>query len=168
MSRSVADIVASSDESGAPDYRKQSNRPSWRWRAVRAVRDPHLPMSNACSIVHMFEERGADMRWDSLRIIDDGGRPDLPLIERTAVTRTFDTPEFKGVTFYEIHAKSIINKVPAASRVPFSRTINPYRGCGHACVLLLCQKDTPVPRSRYGARLRLEDRGEGQRSRAGT
>ncbi|GAA3223673.1 Rv2578c family radical SAM protein [Actinocorallia longicatena] len=42
-------------------------------------------------------------------------------------------PEFKGITFYEIHAKSIINKVPGGSRVPFSWTINPYRGCSHAC-----------------------------------
>jgi DNA repair photolyase len=33
----------------------------------------------------------------------------------------------------EIHAKSIINRVPGASRVPFEWTINPYRGCGHAC-----------------------------------
>ncbi|HWB37140.1 MAG TPA: Rv2578c family radical SAM protein, partial [Rugosimonospora sp.] len=29
--------------------------------------------------------------------------------------------------------KSIINKVPGQSRVPFTWTINPYRGCSHAC-----------------------------------
>jgi DNA repair photolyase len=51
-----------------------------------------------------------------------------------AVVRTFDTPEFAGMTFYEIRAKSIISKVPAASAVPFDWTINPYRGCSHACV----------------------------------
>ncbi|GAA2802458.1 Rv2578c family radical SAM protein [Saccharopolyspora taberi] len=33
----------------------------------------------------------------------------------------------------EIHAKSILNRVPSASRVPMEWTINPYRGCGHAC-----------------------------------
>ncbi|MGH3098416.1 MAG: Rv2578c family radical SAM protein [Streptosporangiales bacterium] len=33
----------------------------------------------------------------------------------------------------EIRAKSIINRVPAASHMPFSWTINPYRGCSHAC-----------------------------------
>jgi len=49
------------------------------------------------------------------------------------VTRTFDTPGFAGMTFYEIQAKSIINKVPAASRMSFNWTINPYRGCSHAC-----------------------------------
>src|SRR3954467_8488833 len=73
------------------------------------------------------------MRWDHLQIVPDGDGPDLPLIERQAVVRTIDTPEFRGMTFYEIHAKSIINRVPAASRVPFSWTVNPYRGCSHAC-----------------------------------
>ena len=38
------------------------------------------------------------------------------------------------MTFYEIQAKSIINRVPGASRMPFEYTINPYRGCSHACV----------------------------------
>ncbi len=51
-----------------------------------------------------------------------------------AVVRTFDTPGFAGMTFYEIRAKSIINRVPSRSRVLFEWTINPYRGCSHACV----------------------------------
>jgi len=50
------------------------------------------------------------------------------------VTRTFDTPEFRGITFHEVHARSIISRVPEASRVPFRWTINPYRGCSHGCV----------------------------------
>jgi DNA repair photolyase len=79
------------------------------------------------------------MRWDSLLLDGTGpgqaGAPPHPaaLFERGAVTRTFDTPGFRGITFYEIHARTIINRVPAASRVPFSWTINPYRGCSHAC-----------------------------------
>lgn len=72
------------------------------------------------------------MRWENLRLVEDGG-PAPPLIERRAVVRTFDTPEFRGITFYEIQARSIINKVPEASKVPFRWTINPYRGCSHAC-----------------------------------
>jgi DNA repair photolyase len=77
------------------------------------------------------------MRWDNLRLIDrppgsDPGMPS-PLFEQGAVMRTFDTPEFRGVTFYEVRAKSIINRVPDVSRVPFRWTINPYRGCTHAC-----------------------------------
>lgn len=83
------------------------------------------------------------MRWDHLRLTEEGDRPDLPLIERRAVARTFDTPEFRGITFYEIHAKSLINKVPAASRVPFSWTINPYRGCSHSCSYC-ATGDTPI------------------------
>jgi DNA repair photolyase len=91
------------------------------------------------------------MRWDNLRLDDqlaadqdaDGGetlfpaeRRDvaLPLIERGAVTRTFDTPGFRGMTFYEVQAKSVVNRVPEASRMPFRWTINPYRGCQHSCV----------------------------------
>jgi DNA repair photolyase len=46
--------------------------------------------------------------------------------------RTFDTPEFRGITFIEAEAKSIINHVPG-NAMPFSWTINPYRGCSHAC-----------------------------------
>ena len=48
--------------------------------------------------------------------------------------RRVDTPGFRGITFHEVHARSIISKVPEASRVPFRWTINPYRGCTHACV----------------------------------
>ena len=96
------------------------------------------------------------MRWDNLRLdepLDTGdgedlfaaGRRDraLPLIERGAVARTFDTPGFRGMTFYEVQAKSVVNRVPEASRMPFRWTINPYRGCQHACVYCL-QGETPI------------------------
>ncbi|HWO70943.1 MAG TPA: Rv2578c family radical SAM protein [Actinomycetota bacterium] len=46
--------------------------------------------------------------------------------------RTFDAPGFRGVTFIEVEAKTIINAVPG-SFLPFRWTINPYRGCTHAC-----------------------------------
>jgi DNA repair photolyase len=80
------------------------------------------------------------MRWDNLRL-DDGadqatadGASQVPLFERGAVVRTFDTPGFRGMTFYEVQAKSIVSHVPEASRMSFRWTINPYRGCQHACV----------------------------------
>jgi len=75
------------------------------------------------------------VRWDNLRLVDPPGGEGLtpPLFEQGAVTRTFDTPEFQGMTFYEVRARSIINRVPEVSRVPFRWTINPYRGCSHAC-----------------------------------
>jgi DNA repair photolyase len=58
---------------------------------------------------------------------------DLPLFDAPATVRTFDTPEFRDVTFYEVEAKSILNRVPPASRLGFEWTINVYRGCSHAC-----------------------------------
>jgi DNA repair photolyase len=65
------------------------------------------------------------------------------LFDRGAVTRTFDTPGFRGMTFYEVQAKSIVNRVPATSRMAFTWTINPYRGCQHACAY--CQSgETPI------------------------
>ncbi len=46
---------------------------------------------------------------------------------------TLDTPEFRGIEFIEAECKTIINHVPGKF-LPFSWTINPYRGCSHACV----------------------------------
>ncbi|MDQ1618644.1 MAG: hypothetical protein QOE19_1213 [Actinomycetota bacterium] len=85
------------------------------------------------------------MRWDSLRLMDGDESPgsNVPLLPRGAVTRTFDTPEFRGITFHEVTARSALNKVPEASRMPFRWTINPYRGCSHACVYCL-GADTPI------------------------
>ena len=80
------------------------------------------------------------MRWDSLRLSGDqdpgtpGSAAAPALFERDAVARTFDTPGFRGMTFFEVHARSIINQVPPASRMAFRWTINPYRGCSHSCV----------------------------------
>jgi DNA repair photolyase len=74
------------------------------------------------------------MRWNEQRVEETPAPDQAALFGRDVVARTFDTPGFGGMTFYEIYAKSIINKVPPASRMPFQYTINPYRGCGHACV----------------------------------
>ena len=79
------------------------------------------------------------MRWDALRAgsPDEGSPPAQAapvLFEQRAVTRTFDTPGFRGMTFFEVQARSIINRVPDASRLPFRWTINPYRGCSHSCL----------------------------------
>ncbi|QSB14076.1 Rv2578c family radical SAM protein [Natronosporangium hydrolyticum] len=75
------------------------------------------------------------MRWSNLlREPAEAGPPQLPLGLPADVVRRVDTPGFAGMTFYEIQAKSIINRVPGASHVPFDWTINPYRGCSHACV----------------------------------
>ena len=82
------------------------------------------------------------MRWDNLRldVEQKDDRVTLPLFEQGAVVRTFDTPEFRGMTFYEVRARSIINRVPEASYVPFRWTINPYRGCGMSCLYCFARK----------------------------
>jgi DNA repair photolyase len=56
------------------------------------------------------------------------GPPVLPLDVQH--TRTFDTPEFAGMTFLEVEAKTALNRVKG---MPFPWSINPYRGCSHAC-----------------------------------
>lgn len=72
------------------------------------------------------------MRWDNLKIeAAEGAR--LPGYRDPATVRTFDAPEALQTRFYEIHAKSALNRVPEASQMPFRWTINPYRGCSHAC-----------------------------------
>src|SRR5664279_2977058 len=77
------------------------------------------------------------MRWDALRLADDEPSAALagnvPLLPRGSVTRRFDTSEFRGITFHEVTARSALNKVPEASQLTFRWTINPYRGCSHAC-----------------------------------
>ncbi len=80
------------------------------------------------------------MRWDSLTLTDAAAAAPAPLLPRGAVERRFDTPEFRGITFYEVHSRSALNRVPEASRVPFRWTINPYRGCTHACVYCFARK----------------------------
>jgi DNA repair photolyase len=57
--------------------------------------------------------------------------------------RHFDAPEAIETRFYEVRAKSILNRVPEASQVPFRWTINVYRGCTHSCVYC-AGAETPV------------------------
>jgi len=58
-------------------------------------------------------------------------RSDQQLFE--IARRRFDTPGFRGMEFIEVEAKTVLNHVPGGA-MPFSWTINPYRGCSHACV----------------------------------
>ncbi len=72
------------------------------------------------------------MRWANL-LVDAEEARQLPGYRDPAVVRTFDAPEALDVRFYEVRAKSALNRVPKSSRMPFRWTINPYRGCSHAC-----------------------------------
>ncbi|WP_261326486.1 intein-containing Rv2578c family radical SAM protein [Modestobacter marinus] len=75
-----------------------------------------------------------DMRWDAqkLDLEDPTALPGLPTV-RGLLSRV-QVPEFPGLTFHEVRAKSALNAVPPETAMPFGHTINPYRGCSHACV----------------------------------
>ncbi len=73
------------------------------------------------------------VRWKELSVDAEQGRR-LPGYREPAAVRTFDAPEALDTRFYEVEARSVLNKVPKASRMPFRWTINPYRGCTHACI----------------------------------
>jgi DNA repair photolyase len=75
------------------------------------------------------------MRWDAQRA--DDGQLALP-----GLVRTVRTPEFADVVFHEVRAKSVLNKVPGSSPMPFGWTINPYRGCSHACTYCMAGDTT--------------------------
>ncbi|MGA8333547.1 MAG: LAGLIDADG family homing endonuclease, partial [Solirubrobacteraceae bacterium] len=84
----------------------------------------------------------AFVRWSNLET-ETEQRARLPGYREEAVVRHFDAPEAIETRFYEVRAKSILNHVPPASQMPFRWTINPYRGCAHAC--LYCSGgETPI------------------------
>jgi DNA repair photolyase len=72
------------------------------------------------------------VRWQDQTASKDS-ETRLPGFADGAVTRTFDAPEALRAKFHEVQAKSALNRVPNASKLPFGWTVNPYRGCVHAC-----------------------------------
>ncbi len=101
------------------------------------------------------------MRWDAQRLDleEPTALPGLPTVR--GLLRRVQVPEFPGLTFHEVRAKSALNAVPADSAMPFGHTINPYRGCSHACVYCL-RGDTSIlmadGRQKPIADLRVGDR----------
>src|SRR3954451_22129433 len=72
------------------------------------------------------------VRWESQEVgHDDETR--LPGLGGDTVVRRFNAPEALDTRFYEVRTKSALNRVPGAARLPFSWTVNAYRGCSHAC-----------------------------------
>ena len=53
--------------------------------------------------------------------------------DERAATRHVGRGAYAGMEFLHVNARSIINRVPEESLMPFRYTINPYRGCSHAC-----------------------------------
>lgn len=102
------------------------------------------------------------MRWDSQlwgAENDSDGQQTLPGLP--GLMRSVRTPEFTNTVFHEVRAKSVLNRVPEQSRLPFQWTVNPYRGCSHGCRYCLAG-DTPVlmadGRTKPMADLRVGDR----------
>ncbi|MGN6218073.1 MAG: intein-containing Rv2578c family radical SAM protein [Microbacterium sp.] len=83
------------------------------------------------------------MRWQGqeLGVADAAALPGMEQLN--GLVRSVTTPDFAGVTFHEVLCKSALNHVPSASAMPFDWTVNPYRGCSHACVYCL-SPDTQV------------------------
>jgi DNA repair photolyase len=79
------------------------------------------------------------MRWDHLTRDPEAETATLPGMRDPAVVRRFDAPEALDTRFYEIEAKTVLNRVPGASKMPFGWTVNPYRGCSHACTYCLAR-----------------------------
>ncbi len=82
------------------------------------------------------------MRWEAQTLqAGDGAEQDgtgtpagpVALLPLSGLQRSITTPEFAGTVFHEVVAKSALNRVPDSSSMPFRWTVNPYRGCTHAC-----------------------------------
>ncbi len=67
------------------------------------------------------------LRWN----LADADDPQLSMFPDAR--REVGIGEYRGLEFYEVMAKTIINKVPGPPRFGFQYTVNPYRGCSHAC-----------------------------------
>jgi DNA repair photolyase len=84
-------------------------------------------------------EARSELRWP---LVDDDADPQGTFFGRD-VERHVGKGEFRGMEFLHVRARRIINEVPNSSRMPFRFTINPYRGCSHACTYCLAG-DTPI------------------------
>jgi DNA repair photolyase len=75
------------------------------------------------------------MRWTGQALSTEAPAALPGLARLSNLVRSVQTPEFAGITFHEVLAKSALNHVPGTSTsLPFAWTVNPYRGCSHACV----------------------------------
>ncbi|MEP6477986.1 MAG: Rv2578c family radical SAM protein [Rhodoglobus sp.] len=74
------------------------------------------------------------MRWSGQELTSEETSALPGLAKLSNLVRSVTTPEFAGIRFHEVLAKSALNKVPGQSGMPFGWTVNPYRGCSHGCV----------------------------------
>ncbi|MDL9938290.1 Rv2578c family radical SAM protein [Gordonia sp. ABSL1-1] len=71
------------------------------------------------------------MRWSEQAVDADDGA--FPGFARSGLVRSVRSPDFEGITFHEVLAKSALNRVPDTAHLPFRFTVNTFRGCTHAC-----------------------------------
>jgi DNA repair photolyase len=69
------------------------------------------------------------LRW---RTVENDPQGTL-FADEDLVDRHVGRGEFRGLEFFHVRARSIVNRLPASNRMPFTHTINAYRGCSHAC-----------------------------------
>jgi DNA repair photolyase len=72
---------------------------------------------------------GSQLRWRLVEHEESG----MLFSESSLGERHVGMGEYRGLTFFHVNARAVVNKVPAASKMPFGYTINAYRGCSHAC-----------------------------------
>jgi hypothetical protein len=73
------------------------------------------------------------VRW---KVVDERGRTCdavQPALFDAPVGREIGVGEFRGLEFVHVQARTIVNRLKTQGPLPFSFTINPYRGCSHAC-----------------------------------
>ena len=81
------------------------------------------------------------MRWGEQELGAEAPAALTGLAKLSNLVRSVQTPEFAGITFHEVLAKSALNRVPGeTTALPFGWTINPYRGCSHACVYCFARR----------------------------
>lgn len=74
------------------------------------------------------------MRWEAQQAthVDADALPGFEA--RNATLESWPTPGFDGMAFMEVTARSALNHVAGGGVMGGAWTINPYRGCQHACV----------------------------------
>src|SRR5215218_5483138 len=81
-----------------------------------ALRDRPGPSGRDPASVRRFCEH-AFVRWDNLTVDGKEAEAKLPGFREPAVIRTFEAPEALGTRFYEVQARSALNRVPKRSRM---------------------------------------------------
>lgn len=80
----------------------------------------------------------SQLRWST--VDDPTGQPAL---FDDVVERHVGKGEYRGLEFFHVESRRLINRISASAPLPFEYTINAYRGCSHACSYCL-GGDTPI------------------------